>query len=186
MKRSYLLVAVAMSMAVLAVEQTTLGQTSPAPGASTAAAVKILAPQPGAKLTQDFIHVEYELVNPGAVPSTPTFSLQLDNQPAVQTTATSREFTGLTAGIHNVSVWVVDANGTPVAGSQTAVQFILLNPVPAQTNDQHAGMGGSTGVSGSPNLPSGSTPLPLLSVIGLGVLCGGLITAMRTRHGNSR
>jgi hypothetical protein len=173
MKRLFLVVVLAC-LAVPAIAQNAPGAPTP-----TGAAVKILAPLAGAKLTQDFIHVEYELMNPGAVPATPTFSVQLDNRAAVQTMSKNQEFTGLTPGVHNISVWVVDANGTPVTGAQATVQFILLNPAPAGGNTQRVSFDPGPG---RPNLPAGGSPLPLLSLIGLGVLCGGLISAMRTRQ----
>ncbi len=158
-----------------------VGQSAPA-SQSNANTVRILAPQPGAKLTQDFIHVDFELANPNSVPGTPTFSVQLDNQPAIQTTEKSKEFTGLQPGIHNVSVWVVDANGTPITGSQASVQFILLNPVPPP-GAERGGLpaDASPAAPDSAGLPGGSSPLPLLSLIALGVLFGGLISAMKTR-----
>ena len=156
---------------------------NPVPGASTGAAVRILAPQSGAKLAQDFVSVEYELINPGSVPATPTFSVQLDNQEAVKTSDTKKEFSGLAPGIHNVSVWVVDANGTPLAGSSATVQFILLNPTaqpgPGQKGAWMAGQ--PIAAIESSALPAASSPLPLLSVIGFGVLFGGLISSMKTR-----
>jgi len=151
------------------------------PLAVLAIAVKILAPQPGARLAQDFIHVEYELINAGSVPGTPTFKVQLDNQAAVQTTDQSKEFTGLTPGIHNLSVWVVDANGTPVSGSQATVQFILLAPAPGSTANASELPDLLAAPERSLDLPEGGSPLPLLSIIGFGVLAGGLISAMRTR-----
>jgi hypothetical protein len=161
-----------------------MGQSAPSGQSTTANTVRILEPQPGAKLTQDFIHVDFELANPNSVPGTPTFSVQLDNQPAVQTAEKSKEFTGLRSGIHNVSVWVVDANGTPIAGSQASVQFILLNPAQPPGAERVALQSAPPvppNAPRSPDLPAGSSPLPLLSLIGLGVLFGGLMSAMKTR-----
>jgi hypothetical protein len=161
---------VVLALAGVAVCQTAPG--NPPPGTASAPAITILEPQSGAKLAQDFVSVRYELSNPNAVPGTPNYRVQLDSRDAVQTSSTNQQFTGLTAGVHNVSVWLVDANGTPINGSHATVQFILVPPQPAPQPDTQAP---------KEPLPAGSSPLPLLSVVGLGVLCGGLISALKTR-----
>src|SRR5262249_17826106 len=130
---------------------------NPAPGATTPA-VTILEPRAGAKLAQDFVAVKYELSNPNAVAGTSNFRVQLDDRDPVQTASTTREFPGLQPGVHNVSVWLVDANGTPVQGSQATVQFILLPPNAAP---QSAPQNGA--YQPMQPLPAGSSPLPLLS-----------------------
>ena len=161
---------VLLALTGLALCQTAPG--NPPPGTAAAPAVTILEPQSGAKLAQDFVSVRYQLTNPNAVPGTPNYRVQLDNRDSVQTSATEQEFTGLTSGIHNVSVWLVDANGTPINGSHATVQFILVPPQPAPAPDTQ---------KPKEPLPAGSSALPLLSVVGLGVLCGGLISALKTR-----
>src|SRR5438270_2374851 len=111
--------------------------TSPATPASPttpASAVNILAPKPGAKLTTNFVQVQYDLANASSASSSPTFRLRLDARDPVDTTDTSYTFTGLTPGAHTVSITVVDANGTPVSGSQSEIRFTVLPPATAPSS----------------------------------------------------
>jgi hypothetical protein len=61
------------------------------------------------------------------------------------------------------------------AGGNTAVQPDAQNSAPAGSENQNA-----TSQSDN-NLPSSSSALPLLSVIGFGVLVGGIASALKTR-----
>lgn len=160
--------------------------------AGNAAALRIVSPHEGERLKQDFVSVQYELANSGAsAAATPTFQIQLDSQDPVTTSATEYTFTGITPGAHRVTVQLVDANGTPIAGVSGQVQFFILRP-------------GATATGGSParrvlaalkvedpkeplrdldghELPAAGGALPLLSVIGFGALVGGIASAMKTR-----
>ena len=105
--------------------------------------------------------------------------------------------TGLTPGAHTVTVQLVDANGTPIAGARSEVQFVVLQPEPATgatTPLRHHGpsmIATAFRVEEPQNparendedqeLPSAAGALPLLSVIGFGVLLGGIASAMKTR-----
>lgn len=157
----------------------TSAQTQPpqAEGSS----VRILAPKPGEKLSTNFVRVQYEMVNPASASGTPTFILRLDNRDPVRTTDTEHTFTGLTPGAHTVVVELVDANDTPIAGTRSELQFMVLAPPGTQPSAgappavQQASMQ-------APDLPQASSPLPLLSVIGMGALIGGLASAMRSGH----
>jgi hypothetical protein len=164
--------------------------------------LRILSPRAGAQLAQDFVNVRFELVNPAAAASaTPTFQLQLDDTDPVRTASTDYTFTGLAAGQHTVSVELVDANNTPVAGARGVVQFIIAQRKPnagapqgasvtpghddhelAQTTPSGAHL---QAVSFQGNraeaLPNTGSALPLLSVIGFGVLLGGIASALKTR-----
>ena len=169
--------ALVIALAIIVVGAFSQAPSNPAQG-SAPPAITILDPQAGAKLAQDFVSVRYELSNPNAVAGTPNFRVQLDSRDPVQTSSTNQQFTGLQPGTHNLTVWLVDANGTPITGSQASVQFILVPPAPpasprSQTLPEKS--------AGPPALPGGGSPLPLLSVVGAGVLCGGLISALRTR-----
>ena len=143
--------------------------------------------------------------------SSPNFLVRLDGRDPVRTTDTEFTFSGMTAGTHTVMVELVDANGTPINGTRASAQFtITQQPTPAEAVPDHtdlirqtSGGGGARLVyavwtsppsqdQGEPapapgrraadrQLPKSSTALPLLSVIGLGVLLGGMISAMRTR-----
>jgi hypothetical protein len=178
------LILAVMGLAGLLVAQTT---AAPAPAGQTAAAptaaIKIVAPRAGERLAQQFVNLQYQLTNPGATAeASPNFRVQLDNQDPVLTTATQQSFSGLTPGVHNVTVQLVDANNTPVTGASASVQFTVVNPnaqqAPAPTTPRAA-----TEDDGDPSsmMPSAGSPLPLLSVIGFGVLVGGIVSALKTR-----
>jgi hypothetical protein len=165
-------------------------------GRAQATNLRILTPAQGAKLTADIVQVSYELINPAAADAPlPTFQLQLDGQDPVQTSSSDYTFTGLAPGQHTVLVELVDANGNPVPGSINAVQFVVLpgqqpgatqpqSRQPAGTNSSDsirpASMNGEKN-GRSPTLPEASSLLPLFSIIGFGVLLGGIVSAMKTR-----
>lgn len=154
-------------------------QVAPRGNEGQAPLLRITQPPAGAKLAQTFVQVQYEVTNPNiAAAASPNFQVRLDNQDAVTTSDTTQNFTGLTSGLHTVTVQLVDANGTPIAGAGATVHFTIMNPNP---QPQGQGQSGAQPPSGSPILPSGSSPLPLLSVVGFGVLVGGVVSAMRTR-----
>jgi hypothetical protein len=163
----------AIILAVMALGALAAAQIAPqgngAGNQPTGALVQITEPPAGAKLAQTFVSVRYQITNPGvAAASSPNFRVQLDGQDPVMTTSTSQDFTGLTAGPHTVTVQLVDANSTPVPGGNASVKFVIVNPTPQSELIARV-------------LPSGGSPLPLLSVIGFGVLLGGVVSAMRTR-----
>jgi hypothetical protein len=176
-------------------------QVAPTP---SAAAIRILAPKPGERITNSFVEVKYELVASATASSSPTFQIRLDDRDPVHTTDQQQTFTGLQPGKHTISIEVLDANNTPVAGTRSEVQFTLVNPGrgEAQPNPGTLTASGpavrlrlaafSQPASDSSNpkkpdqspqqqLPRSGSALPLLSVIGVGVLIGGIISARRTR-----
>ncbi len=162
-------------------------------------ALKILAPRNGEKISTSFVDVRYELLTPAVASGTPDFRVQLDADSPVHTTDTQHTFADVTPGRHTVTLEVVDANGTPIPGTRTEVQFEVV-PSPGNPGNSppgsasKAGPGGSLvnasqhepQKSGSEHLPNTGSSLPLLSVIGMGVLIGGIASALRTRHGDSR
>ena len=152
---------------------------------SQAGALRVNSPKANERLTQTFVHVTYQLVNTGvSAASSPTFTVQLDGNDPVNTTASDYTFTGLAPGAHTVTVTLVDANGSPIANSSVSTKFTVVN-----TN----GAGGITSSSFFPTSslqlaageiaagPKSSAPLPMLSVVGFFVLIGGLCTAIRAR-----
>lgn len=199
--------------------------TAPGPQPS----VRIVAPRPGEKVSSNFITVRFELLNPAANANySPNYQVRLDGRDPVRTTDLEFTFSGLTAGQHTVIVEIVDANGTPIAGTRTQVRFtVAQQPMPTDAAPDHTDLvrqtsaalhspsAGATLVpavmtwverdpapqsapqdqparapsaaapaqSGETHrqLPHSSSALPLLSVIGLGALLGGLLSAMRTR-----
>ncbi|HZR32337.1 MAG TPA: hypothetical protein VFA76_10865 [Terriglobales bacterium] len=136
-------------------------------------AIRILQPAPGEKITSNYVDVRFELARAGSVPGTPNFQIQLDDHDPVKTSSTEQSFTGLLPGTHTVWLQVVDANNTPLAGTQTSVEFIVLPPKP----DQAA----TNSPAGGTPVTDSSTSLPLLAIIGFGVLAGGITSAIRAR-----
>jgi hypothetical protein len=155
--------------------------------------LRIVSPRNGESLTTSFVSVRYHLLNPGAAGApTPTFQLQLDSSDPVRTASTEHTFTGLAAGPHTILIQLVDANNTPIAGSTGTVRFTVAPPPPARpvkpgsapgTANPRVLKAGLNLLAQEDNaaLPAGSSNLPLLSVIGFGVLIGGIISALKTR-----
>jgi hypothetical protein len=160
--------------------------------------LRITSPRAGERVRQAFINVQFELTNSGAsAAGMPNFQVKLDSQDPVSTNSTSHTFSGLSPGPHTVTVQLVDANGTPVAGARSEVQFVVLQPAPTpsaaialqhrrpnmvlaalRVEDPAAREGHK---DKEQDLPSAAGALPLLSVIGFGVLLGGIASAMKTR-----
>ncbi len=180
------------------------GGTSPASGTVNptpqSALIRILTPVASQKLTNNMTTVRFELTNPAAVPGTPNYLVQLDGSDPITTSQTQQVFTGLSTGAHTVTVELVDANGAPIQGGRAAVQFFVA-PLPAQPATKTPGGVANAAPSrelkiagfkfqrpdpamlnkDDSNLPPASSPLPLISIIGFGVLVGGLVSAMKTR-----
>jgi hypothetical protein len=141
--------------------------------------VHILSPGPSQQLSTNFVDVNYELVNPGVSGGSPDYQVQLDGRDPVSTQDTTCTFTGLTPGQHTVIVQLVDANGTPVTGGRSTVVFFV---VAGGSQAQGARAPGVTASNGDPpELAQASSALPLLSIIGFGVLVGGVASALRSR-----
>lgn len=177
-------------LAATAFAQTVPSQNNgAAPAGSPGSVVSILKPTSGAKLQQDSVTITFALTNPAAsAAGTPNFEVRLDSQDPVTTTSTTHTFTGLTPGPHTVTVQLVDANGTPVMGGQAVVNFTVvrraamlrgpqaiaealrLKPSDIRVED-----------SSSPQQVSAGGALPLISLIGFGVLLGGIVSAMKSR-----
>jgi hypothetical protein len=161
---------------------------APTPGTT---GIRVLAPKSGQQFGTNIVPVRFELTNPRGVAATsPSFSLQMDSTDPVTTATTEYTFTGLAAGSHQLTIQLIDANQTPVAGTQVVVPFTVaqqgaqsanprsqmspLNP-PAYMPTSYLAMDDNDA------LPNSGSALPLLSVIGFGVLVGGIATAMKTR-----
>lgn len=175
--------------------------TAPGPQSS----LRIVAPRAGEKISATFVTVRFELLDPAAsAGSSPNFQVRLDGRDPVRTTDTEFTFSGLTPGVHTLIVELVDANGTPINGTRVQTRFTVASqPMPADTVPDHTDIVRQTaltsGVRHVPavmtwvdrdqpqapaadkHLPHSSSALPLLSVIGLGAVLGGLASAMRTR-----
>jgi hypothetical protein len=143
------------------------------------AGLRIVAPKSGEKLAQTFVTVQYQPLGPAASGS-PTFELRLDGLDAVQTTETSYTFNGLTPGFHNVVIQAVDANGSPILRTRSELKFVTLNSGVPSASAPVAELPSAPLPMPRPSDISDSS-LPLLSVIGFGILVGGVISALRTR-----
>ncbi len=178
-------------------------QSPPETGPNTVVApnLRIVSPQQGQGLPTNYVTIQYEVPSPAtAAGDRPTFNVSLDRGDPVQTSNTSHTFTSLTPGQHTIAVQMVDANSLPVAGTLTQVQFVVAAPQNAPGREQSSpqaqqtpkareiGTGSREAASATQstnsqdaNLPSSGSALPLLSVIGFGVLVGGIASALKTR-----
>lgn len=174
------------------------GMAAVAVSQQSSTAMRILSPVNGAQTDNSFVNVRYQLQPAADAASTPTFQLQLDSGDPVRTADTQYTFTGLAPGNHTVTVEAVDANSRPIPGTRTQVQFTVVGPgAPSSGRLTHSRLvntsmqsdnGAQAAAPGAPQgqLPQTGSGLPLLSVIGMGVLIGGIASALRTRHSDSR
>jgi len=129
MKLRIFTLALAVAVAALAQTTTTAPRT-----------LRVISPKAGEKLSSNFVTVRWELLTPGASANgSPTFQLRLDGQDPIRTSDTEFTFSGLGAGRHTLMLQLVDANGTPINGTQAEVSFTIMNPVPtpADTTPDH-------------------------------------------------
>jgi hypothetical protein len=173
---------------------TRAAQVNPHP---QSAAIRILTPVAGQTLDQDYAEVHYELVRP-ALSDEPEFLVQLDGADPINTSETAYTFSDLQPGVHTVRVTLVDANNLPIQGGAATVQFKVSSSVPpAQKNGSRGAIRNSspadTAVEPAAPIPPelvsngdlsfsiSNSPLPLLSLIGFGLLIGGAARTMRAR-----
>jgi hypothetical protein len=146
-----------------------------------AAPVHIISPKPGEELGNAYAVAQYQQVSPKDA-SSPTYQLRIDGGDSIQTTDTNYTFNGLRPGTHNLVVQVVDEKGAPVSGTRSEVNFRVM--ASAVATNATAGQSSTLPPLPQPlanDLPSGNGSLPLLSIIGFGILVGGVISALRTR-----
>lgn len=187
--RIFVLILLVAIAAPFAVHYRAWALVSPQSGQGAAAqsvqpsSLRIVSPTPNEKLAQTFVAVQFQQVSPASPAGTPTYELRLDGRDPIQTTDTTYTFNGLTPGSHDLIVQIVDANGTPVSGTRSEVKFVIVNPA---ANGATTGTGQILNLPVLPqtplgDLPNGNSSLPLLSIIGFGILVGGVISALRTR-----
>jgi hypothetical protein len=202
MRRSLkvLLLAGLLAFALSAVAQ--MGEIGAPTSSSTG--IRVLTPKIGQKFNTNIVGVRFELTNPRAVAATmPDFRLQMDNTDPIIISTSEYTFTGLSAGDHTLKIELIDANNTPVAGTQVAVPFTVNEPGTVNQQGTTVNPQGTTPAAvprsqvspisppeyvptsyltlDDDSLPNSGSALPLLSVIGFGVLVGGIATAMKTR-----
>ncbi len=163
--------------------------------------VRILTPTQGQTLPVNYVHLRFELVQP-ALSGEPNFLVQLDSADPINTSDTDYTFPDLQPGNHTIRVTLVDANNVPVQGGSATVHFKVPSDQPKSDDPRGAALH-SSGTPGSqanrtlvgaapaapippelrnegdPKLPLAGSPLPLLSLIGFGLLIGGAAQAMR-------
>jgi hypothetical protein len=163
------------------------------------ALIRILTPVAGQKLADNSATVRVELTSQTAYVGAPLYLVQVDGNDPVRTPQTQQTFSGLSPGAHTVTVQLIDANGAPVTGGRAGVQF-FVTPAPAQPATSAKVQGGKSPEKrelrfvgfkfqrpdpaqdqDEANLPPASSPLPLISIVGFGVLVGGIVSAMKTR-----
>lgn len=169
--------------------------------------IRILTPVAGQTLSTDFVDVRFEVVRPNPSDEN-NFYVQLDGRDPITLETTEYTFTGLHPGVHSVDVTEVDANGTPIPGSRATVQFKVAQPQTGQPSGGSTGTTGNsqprdtssvfdrtTGANPAmaristpvpeelggkkEGLPSTGSSLPILSLIGFGVLVCGAVGAIR-------
>lgn len=162
------------------------------------AAIRILTPVAGETLGGSFVDLRFELVRPAASDE-PNFLVQLDAHDPVNTSSTDYTFTDLQPGVHTVRVTLVDANNVPVDGGAATVQFKVPPPsnLPAKENTPHSDLRSDRIIAGAAPelplppelrrnsdmyLPMAGSALPVLSIIGFGLLLGGVVQTMRGRR----
>ena len=93
--------------------------------AQTTGALYIVSPQDGQKVDTSFVRVQFGL-SPGiSANGIPAFKVQLDKGNPVLTSDTEYIFNSVAPGWHNVTVSLVDANGTDIFGARAQVQFYV-------------------------------------------------------------
>lgn len=175
-----------LTLALILICSATLGWGWQQAAPAATSAVRIVSPKPGDKLVNNFVEVRYEMTTPISASGTPTFRIRLDGRDPITTTDLSYTFSELTAGPHTVTVELVDANGTPINGSLAQIQFSVVtgqsapNRLPRPSSQlKNAGQYQPAAWQQQDQLPQTGSALPLLSVIGLGVLIGGLASALK-------
>ncbi len=162
------------------------GGSTPAPGtvnaAPQSALVRILTPVANQSSTDTSVLVRWELTNPAADAGEPNFTVQIDGLDPITTTSSEHTFTGLAPGDHSVTVILIDANGTPITGGRAVVQF-HVKPATAAPGGMAVAVPPPSelhsAIAASEISPES---LSVLSIVGFGVLIGGILSSRKTRH----
>ena len=89
----------------------------------------ITAPTNGAHVDGSLVRIQFELMPGVSANGIPEFQVQLDRQRPVLTSGSEYILNWLSPGWHTVTVWLVDANRTPIFGAQSQVRF-FVRPFP--------------------------------------------------------
>jgi hypothetical protein len=153
--------------------------------------VHIVSPESGQNVEATSVSIRYEVSSTKRTLARPaTFRVQMDSQPPVQTNDTTYTFDSLTSGPHDVTVELLDSKNRPITASLAKTSFVcdtpeansgelVVEPMLPPTLQKVAMFLPQAAAPIDPG--DGSGEMPLLSVIGLGVLVGGMVSAMKTR-----
>jgi len=148
---------------------------------AAATPVHIISPEPGEDLGKSYAVVQYQQVSP-MITSNPIYELRMDGRDPVHTTETNYIFKGLKPGNHTLLVQVVDSKNAPLSGTRSEVHFTVAgNAAAANATQAQNEILPPLRQPLVKDLPNGNGSLPLLSIIGFGILVGGVISALRTR-----
>jgi hypothetical protein len=149
-------------------------------------------------LSSGFVDPQFELLRP--TPSTgPSFMVQLDSADPTSASDTDYTLSDLQPGTHTVRITMVDEKNIPLRGGTAIVQFKVpstLQPVHNSSSPENLehftrsifGAAPAAPIppelrnEGDPELPLAGSPLPLLSLVGFGLLAGGIVQGMRARR----
>jgi hypothetical protein len=154
--------------------------------------IQIVSPAFGENLEGTSVSIRYEVSSTKRTSAHPaTFRLKMDAQPPVETIETAYTFDSLAPGPHDVTVELLDSRNRPVASSLAETSFVstlpetsasaelVVEPMLPPTLQKVAMFLPQAAAPIDPG--DGSAEMPLLTVIGLGVLVGGMVSAMKTR-----
>jgi hypothetical protein len=160
--------------------------------ATTRRVIHIVSPTSGENLEGSSVSIRYEVSSTKRTSArSTTFRIQMDAQPPVETTETAYTFDSVAPGPHDVTVELLDSRKRPLSSSLVKTSFVSAEPDTSSTAElvvepmlppslQKVAM--FLPQAAAPIDPGdGSAEMPLLSVIGLGVLVGGMVSAMKTR-----
>jgi hypothetical protein len=154
--------------------------------------IHIVSPAYGENLEGASVSIRYEVSSPKRTSTRPiVFRIQMDSQPPIETAENTYTFDSLAPGPHDVTVELLDSRNRPITSSLAKASFVSAKPETSPAAElvvepmlppslQEVAM--FLPQAAAPIDPGdGSAEMPLLSVIGLGVLIGGMVSAMKTR-----
>jgi hypothetical protein len=182
-----ILVLISSAISVAGAQDKALQRTKPT---APRRVVHIVVPDSDQSLKATSVVVRYEVSSHKRTSArADLFRVQLDSQPPIETSDTTYTFDGMTPGQHDLSVELLDAKHRPILASKAEMSFVTESPDPnpelvvapmLPPTLQKVAM--FLPQAAAPIDPGdGSAEMPLLTVIGLGVLVGGMVSAMKTR-----
>jgi hypothetical protein len=89
-------------------------------------ALSVSSPANDTRVDGRMVTIQFEVASGISANGIPAFRVQLDRQSPVLITDTEYDLFCLSPGWHTVTINLVDANGTPMFGAQTQVQFEVI------------------------------------------------------------